>query len=197
MTAPRSPPSPGSERPGSSWPLLLVAGAAFIPIFGLFLGAVAVSWGLLSQRPRARLAVGLGFAGALANLVAFLVVAWSTHDSPVMRRARQETTVADLTKVVLALEDYHREQSRYPVSLQALVGEPVPTRLINIRDLTSGLFQTRLYQYHPASDGQSYDLFSAGLDGRLGTPDDLRPALSDSLIRATGYRPAPPTPDPG
>ena len=192
MTAPRPSPPPESRQRESAWPLLVVAGSAFLPIIGFFLGAVAVSWGLLSDRPRARLAVGLGFAGALANLALVFIVAWSTHDSPAMRQAREETTVTDLTKVVLALEDYRREQYRYPATLRALIGQPVPTRLLGIHDLAAGLFQTRLYQYHPAPSGQSYDLFSVGLDGRPGTADDLRPALSDSLSRSTGYRPPAP-----
>ena len=53
---------PNAKR---SWPLVLLAGCSFIPGCGLLFGAAGVSWGLVSDRPRARLAVVLGAAGAL------------------------------------------------------------------------------------------------------------------------------------
>src|SRR4051812_5282085 len=45
--------------PKRSWPLLLLAGCSLLPGFGLLFGAAGVSWGLVSDRPRARLAVVL------------------------------------------------------------------------------------------------------------------------------------------
>jgi hypothetical protein len=74
--------------------------------------------------------------------------------------------------------------------LQQLVGRPIPLRLLNIYDQTAGIFVfPRVYEYHLAADGSSYDLFALGPDGKPGTADDVRPALPDSLLRGTGYGP--------
>jgi hypothetical protein len=43
---------PNAKR---SWPLLLLTACSLIPGFGLVFGAAGVSWGLVSDRPRARL----------------------------------------------------------------------------------------------------------------------------------------------
>src|SRR2546429_6979440 len=59
-------PAPSAKR---SWPLLVLGACAFVPGFGIFFGAAAVTWGLVSDRPRAKLGVILGGAGALLNLV--------------------------------------------------------------------------------------------------------------------------------
>jgi hypothetical protein len=57
------------HRTKRSWPLFLLAGSSFLPGFGLFFGAVAATWGLVSDRPRAMLAAGVGATGALLNLL--------------------------------------------------------------------------------------------------------------------------------
>ncbi len=66
--------------------------------------------------------------------------------------------------MVLELERYRERTGRYPATLQQLVGQPIPLRLLNIYDQTAGIFVfPRVYEYHLA--------------------------LPDSLLRGTGYRP--------
>src|SRR6266550_4185351 len=57
-------PAPSAKR---SWPLLVLGACAFVPGFGIFFGAAAVTWGLVSDRPRAKWGVLLGGAGALSR----------------------------------------------------------------------------------------------------------------------------------
>src|SRR2546426_8925333 len=73
-------PAPSAKR---SWPLLVLGACAFVPGFGIFFGAAAVTWGLVSDRPRAKWGVLLGGAGALLNLVggAVLVGRSAEHTS--------------------------------------------------------------------------------------------------------------------
>ncbi len=190
MAIPIGPTAPIGKKP--AWPLLLVAGLSFVPVFGLFFGAAAVTWALISNRPRAKLSLLIAATGALLNLaVPFFVVLRMQHGETFARVEAQQTR-EDLTKLVSALQDYHGRAGRYPPSLQILVGIPVPTRLINIYDHAPGLLRIpRFYEYHLSADGESYDLFSVGPDGVPHTADDIRPQLPDSLRDRAGYRPTP------
>jgi hypothetical protein len=182
-------PPPGKKR---AWPLLLLAGLSFVPGLGLFFGAAAVTWALISDRPRAKLSVVIAGTGTLLNLVVPLLFMLTMQHGEPFTRAEAEQTRRDLAKLVVELEHYHDRTGRYPPSLQVLVGIPVPTRLINIYDHTPGLFgMPRVYEYHPSAEGSDYDLFSAGPDGVPHTADDIRPELTDSLRQRAGYRPAP------
>src|ERR1051326_2435112 len=53
----------GGSRPQASWPLLVVAACSFLPGLGFFFAAGAVSWALLSSRPRRRPPLALGVGG--------------------------------------------------------------------------------------------------------------------------------------
>jgi hypothetical protein len=180
---------PLAPRTKSSWPLIVLAATSFVPGFGFFLGAAAVTWGLLSDRPRAKLAIVLGGSGALLQVLLIAIIGWRMRDSPEMRQVQTAGAVNDLNAIVLALDEYHTNRKRYPPTLLDLIGRPIPVRFINIYDQTAGLLQQRAYEYRPRPDGLSFDLFSVGPDGVAETEDDLRPSLSDSVLRKAGYRP--------
>ena len=176
---------PSEPRP--SWPLLLLAAMSFIPGAGFVCGSLAVSWGLLSKRPRAKLAIGIGATGAFLQVAVFIALVSSKGTGGLMFREGFNTFARDdLRTVVTALEAYHAKQSEYPATLEELARG----RAVNIFDVSGG-FTLRFvpYQYHRAADGQSYDLFGVGPDHRSGTADDVRPLLPDSVRVRSGYRP--------
>lgn len=173
-----------------AWPLFLVAACSFIPALGFVFGAIAVSWGLISERRRAMLAVIMGGTGALLNIAAVFLVAWQLDRSDIYDQARIDATWLDLARLVDALEGYHDRTGSYPRTLQALVANPMQLRLVNIHDQAGGILSRRLYQYHLADSGNTYDVFSAGPDGVPWTTDDIRPTLPDSIARSAGYRPS-------
>jgi hypothetical protein len=183
MTAP-------APKPKRAWPLLLLAGLGFVPLFGVFFGAGALTWGLLSDRPRAKLGAILGGSGALLNIVGAMLVGVLVQRSPDMDRARAMLARRELGQLVVELEHYRAQHGHYPATLQILVGTPIPHLFINTLDHTDGVFRMQLYQYRLAPDGDSYDLFAVGPDGVPGTADDVRPELPDSVRGHTGYRPA-------
>lgn len=172
-----------------TWPLFVLAGTAFLPGLGVVFGAAAVTWGLVSDRPRALVAAGVGAAGSLLNLCAGVLLVWHAGRNPVYASAGAANARRDLARLVGALEAYHREEGRYPDRLEAFAQLPYSLRLINIQDFSAGIFsRPRQYHYDLAEDGRSYTLFAVGLDGRPGTSDDLFPLLSDSVARHSGYR---------
>ncbi|HET8648838.1 MAG TPA: type II secretion system protein GspG [Gemmatimonadales bacterium] len=179
-----------TDRPKRSWPLFVVAGCSFLPGFGIFFGAIAAVWGLVSDRPRALLAAGVGATGAFLNLAGSAAVMIRMRHDPVIQAAEADVTQQDLVRLVTHLEAYHHRTGDYPPSLLTLVGTPIPTRLINIYDHSGSLLAApHPYQYVLAPDHQSYDLFSAGPDGKPGSRDDIRPILPDSVQLHSGYRP--------
>ncbi len=169
--------------------LLALGVCAFLPVLGVFFGAGAVTWGLLSNRPGAKLGVILGGTGALLNVLGAVVLMARYQRAPIMEQARVEMARQNLVQLVSELERYRGRTGRYPATLQELVGQPIPIRLINIYDQTAGIFTVpRFYQYRLGPDGSSYDLFATGPDGQPGTPDDVRPVVPDSMLDRTGYR---------
>ena len=185
----------GAQAPGAqkrrAWPLVLVACGSLIPLLGLVIAAVALSWALLTDRPRRKLAIGLAAAGGVLNIggpVAFTL--WS-KTSGRMDAANAASARRDLALVVNALERYRTKYGRYPPDLAALVRENFPAVRLNVYDLVpSGLRMPRWYEYRLSPDGGSYDLFSVGRDGVPYTADDIRPVLPDSVLARSGYRPA-------
>src|SRR2546429_4855349 len=85
--------APSNKR---SWPLLALGACAFVPGLGLGFGAAAVTWGLVSDRPRAKWGVMLGAAGALLNLVGGALLVARFEHAPVVERSRIEMTRHDL-----------------------------------------------------------------------------------------------------
>jgi hypothetical protein len=190
VTAPAGPPERESRK--KSWPLFTVAGLSFLPIFGMLFGAAGLTWGLLSSRPRAIRAAFISAGGALLNLIGLFGLAFymGGRTDGLFDQARTVAAQQDLLRLVLELEEYRGEHDEYPPSLSALQKRPAMLRTINIYDQTAGVLTPRVYAYDLSRDGRSYDLFSRGPDGEAGTPDDIRPALPDSLAARAGYRPA-------
>jgi hypothetical protein len=177
-------------RPKRSWPLFVLAAGGFVPALGLFLGAAAVTWGLVSSRPRALLAAMIGGAGALLNVAGGMAMAWRMEGTPGFAEARAVTTRRDLARLVGALEEYRVANGRYPGKLEVFTELPLSLKLVNIHDNSSGVFRMpHTYQYRLASDGRTYVLSAVGRDGVPGTADDILPSLPDSADRRSGSRP--------
>ena len=180
---------PPTTPPKRSWPLFTVAGLAFLPAFGILFGAVGLTWGLLSSRPRAMTAAFVAAGGALLNIVGFVAFTlFLTKDTDIYSQARTLAVQNDLLTLVREIESFREENGDYPSSLSALQQRPAILRTINIYDQTAGVLKPRIYAYEPSADGRAYDLYSMGPDGEAGTPDDIRPILPDSLAARAGYR---------
>src|SRR2546425_9913074 len=76
--------APSAKR---SWPLLGLGACPFVPGFGIFFGAAAVTWALLSARPRAQWGGLLGGEGALLHVGGGAVLAGTCRHHPAARRS--------------------------------------------------------------------------------------------------------------
>lgn len=169
-----------------SWPLLLAAALSFIPILGFFIAAVAITWALVSSRPKARRALIIAAVGALLTVVEIGGAMLLIDDKVSFRDAFAEVARENLGEVVLALEEHRAANGSYPPDLLRLRAS---YPLLNTTDQTGSLFSQKRYQYRLHEDG-GYDLFAVGQDGEPYTADDVRPVLPDSLLGASGYRPS-------
>ncbi len=130
-----------APRPKRSWPLFVLAATGFIPALGLFLGAAATTWGLVSSRPRAILAAGIGAVGALLNVAAALVFVWRMQGTSAFATANAASAGRDLARLVGALEQYRGSNGRYPATLQVFTQFPLSLKLVNIQDNSAGVFR--------------------------------------------------------
>ena len=181
-------PPPASK---SAWPLFFVAALSFIPVVGIVFGGAGATWGLVSSRRRALVAALTAMTGALLNFGGMMLV--GMHNS-----GKTDTTIdvrftqREMLRVVAAIDDYHVKQHSYPSSLRLLQqrsmlsGKVVPTADMSARGFH---FIPREYQYVVAPDGESYDLVATGPDRVIGTADDIRPVLPDSMQAHSGFRP--------
>lgn len=176
--------------PKPTWPLYVLAGMAYIPVFGILLGAAGLTWGLLSKRPHAIRAGMIAAGGALLNIVGLFALAMflNVGDENITSAAQRIAAQQDLTKIVEALEEFHEENGEYPASLTELQRGPTMFSTLYIFDRTASVFSPRVYEYELSRDGATYDVFSLGADGERFTEDDVRPVLSDSLAAEAGYR---------
>ncbi len=171
------------------WPLFLLAWLSLIPFLGFFFGSLAAGWGLVSSRPRALVAAGIGAGGALLNVIALVgLTSYLLRDRPELAQAKAEASRRGLVEVVEALEVYHAEQGSYPPSLAVLPQKLGLRHPVNFYDPSGGFFPPRPFEYELGADGQTYRVYSAGRDRKPGTSDDLFPELPDSLAARSGYR---------
>jgi len=169
-----------------SWPLLAFAALSFIPGFGFFLGAVAVTWGLLSNRPRAKLAIILGASGCLLSLAESAALMFVMYNNPEVATARVVMAQEDLRRIATALERHRSRTGSYPPDLKILTRPVSGNPLLNVVDHSASLFSVRPYQYQVLPDG-SYRLFAVGADGLANSADDVQ-VPTDSLEDDTAVR---------
>jgi hypothetical protein len=176
--------------PKPKWPLFLLAWLSLIPIFGFFIGSMAAGWGLVSSRPKALVAAGIGAGGALLNLVGMIALGFMTLGSnrPELVEARRAATQQGLVEVVAALEAYRQREGAYPASLRVFTERVDFRHPINPIDPSGGFFPPRLFEYHPDENRQTYQLYSVGPDKKPGTSDDIYPELPDSMRQQSGLR---------
>jgi hypothetical protein len=179
---------PPAQKP--VWPLFLVAWLSFIPFLGIFFGGAGATWGLVSSRRRALMAAGIAMTGALLNFAGIMVLA--IHGSGKTDTALDvKFTQREMLKVVVAIDDYHAKQHSYPPTLRLLQQRAMLSgKIVPVTDMSaSGFRLPREYRYVVAPDGESYDLVATGPDNVVGTADDIRPVLPDSMQAHSGFRP--------
>ncbi len=173
--------------PKHSWPLLLLAGLSFIPFLGILFAAGAVSWGLVSNRRRAKLAFILGAIGGLLTVgETAAIVFWASRTGE-WSKAQQELIQEDLRRVAAAIDAYRERTGALPRDLATLARPGSGDPLLNVIDRSASLFSLSPFKYVQL-EGGAYEVYAVGKDGLPNTPDDIRaprvaPSTPDTLPR--------------
>jgi general secretion pathway protein G len=98
-------------------------------------------------------------------------------------QANVQKVVTDINGIETALKQYKMDVGRYPTTdqgLQALVEKPssapIPKKYRSdgyLEKLSQDPWHSDYYYKMPSDHGKKYDIFSAGLDGEVGTCDDI------------------------
>ncbi|MBI2632750.1 DUF4190 domain-containing protein [Candidatus Pacearchaeota archaeon] len=158
---------------------LVLGLVAFIPLVGVLLGVLAIIFGILALRQIKKEKLGgrglsiagivLGVAGILftillyGSLFYFGFVSETGPFSELKINASQQI----LTQDAGALELYKQKYGYYPLTLEEATNAGYTI-------FGSDHFLKPFY-YKVSSDGQSYELKSAGPDKEFGTSDDIFP----------------------
>lgn len=178
---------PKPQKPIGGLPYA-IAGASFIPLFGVVFGIIAIIWGIARH---ARAVVVLGASGILFSVVYAAVFYFGmVQPGGISGWLRSQLAVYALNSAVKDIEFYKLHHGRYPASLSEV--EPKgKTQIDNFIDPTStqgsGTLNGRFY-YQLDSSGNFYYLRSVGPDGIPFTGDDILPALSEDERKNTGLR---------
>jgi len=149
----------------------LNARTSFEPPF--FFAAGAVSWGLVSNRRRARLAIILGAIGGLLAVGEGVAVAMWASRSGEWSTAQQELIREDLRRVAAAIDAYRTGTGQLPPDLATLARPGSGDPFLNIIDRSASLFSMSPFKY-TRLEGGAYDLYAVGKDGLPNTADDIR-----------------------
>ena len=146
-----------------------------------------MSWGLVANRRRARLAIVLGAIGGLLTVgESAEVVVWARRTVE-WSKVQQELIQEDLRRVAAAIDAYRERTGQLPPDLATLARPGSGDPFLNVIDRSASLFSMSPFKYTRLAGG-AYDLYAVGKDGLPNTPDDVRvapvaPATPDTLPR--------------
>ena len=179
-----------AARGSSSAVSYVLAGASFIPLFGVPFGLAAIVWGCVR---RAWAMVILGLAG-----VAFTVVSYGAlfyfgfyQHGGIYDDLRAKMAVTMLNSTVREGEFYKLRRGHYPATLDEVASRDINNPVFVV-DPTSmnwqgGAKNTNFF-YELAPDGKTYLLRSVGPDRAPFTDDDILPSLSEEDRKNIGLR---------
>ena len=165
------------QKSGYALPSFIMSLLAFIPIFGVLIGIVAIIFGVVSLKEiKKKKLDGKRFAvwgivlGSLGILFTFIIYGSLFYfgfksDSGPFTESKVELNRKMITQNAAMLELYKKDIGRYPQELKDIDG-------LNFDIYSIDAYQQPFY-YSLSEDGESYDLISIGPDKELGTLDDV------------------------
>jgi hypothetical protein len=169
------------------WLAYALAAFSIIPIIGVVLGAVSITWGVNTRKARGkRLAAfaALGVAISVGTTVVLYresggtgLLRWlERHDTFDLIRAGVARSALD--RLVPAIEFYKVRYGHYPETLEELADSlPKETDIFIIDPMTVRAGRTPANFFYRRVDPDHYYLRSVGPDGIPFTTDDILPSI--------------------
>lgn len=171
-----------------------IAFGSCIPLIGILLGLLAIALGLTRPRTKGKPLMLIGASGILLNVLLYGTLAFVSYmPGGIGDQSRVDSTKASLTYFVPIIEKYKAMNGHYPIKLEDMrpVDGPIKGGHYIFQDATTDKpwVQPRNLYYKLDPSGNSYYLFSFGLDGVPCTPDDIFPDLTSiTALAESGYR---------
>ena len=148
--------------------------ASFVPLLGIFVGAIAIAIGLTSRKKGGKVLALLGAGG-----IAFSVILYGSlfyfgfmQRGGVYDGLRAQMAQSTIDALVPQIEFYRLQHGTYPPSLDALRRASSAQSMLMTYDPSS--FMPRPFYYQRIGDDHYY-LRGVGPDGKVFTADDLVP----------------------
>lgn len=185
------PPALPSDKPRLAPWCWVIGFASLIPFLGVFFALVSLVVGLIKVHQGGWKLYILAFLGfGVTGAAGYRVYDQLFVDRDnVLAQSVQKTTEDQLTALVQTLESHKAANGKYPAALTDLPKSHGQARpLFDLAGMRRNWKDARPFVYDVQPDGQTYYLFSRGLDGEGFTADDLFPRADPST---TGYRQRP------
>lgn len=180
------------ERPGCL--AYIVGGLSFIPLIGVFFGAVVILWGLIKIQNGGWKLILLGGFGICCTVFVYGTLFYKgfVEKGGTFDNFRSEMAQTLLTDLIKNIEYYKLQKGGYPAKLEELEPEDKQDRksLVMIDDPTcinSEVKGRHLFYYELTNKGKNYCLFSSGRDGKPFTDDDIHPVVGEEEKEKIGY----------
>jgi thiol-disulfide isomerase/thioredoxin len=165
----------------------IVAGLCLVPVLNLLVGLAALVLGIVKIRRGGWLlilAAFLGF-GITTGLGYWGYSAIFDDTNGLLVKTYTQMAPEQLTELVQALETFKTQNGHYPATLKEL---PRTVLVLDMLASRKKWGHPQEYFYEALPDGNTYYLFSRGVDAEAFTADDLQPKLSPELTASSGWR---------
>lgn len=186
------PPKLPSEKPGLAPWCWVIGFGSLVPFAGVLFALVSLVVGLIKIHQggwKLFILAFLGFGVTGGGTYYIYYQAFLSQDNAVAQ-GLQKATEDHLTGLVQGIEAYKEKNGKYPAVLSDLPKVPGQSRpLYDVITMRGSWKNAGFFIYDVQPDGQTYYLFSRGLDGEGFTADDIFPRLDPASN--TGYRQRP------
>ncbi len=152
--------------------LLLLLLISIIPLVGAFVGLVLI---ILGNKQKQNQLTRIGIFGIITTILTysvFILIGQNINAKTSDRYVR--LTEKTLNQLILGMNEYKLTHGKYPKDLETL-SKSDETIIINDPILLFKMDDTIKTTFEYETDGNSFKLFSVGIDGKPNTKDDIYP----------------------
>jgi len=165
----------------------VLAAFSFVPILGVVLGAMSITWGVNTRKARGKRLAAFAALGVAVSVAATVVLYRESGAIGLMRWLERHDTFdliragvarSALDRLVPAIEFYKVRYGHYPETLEELAESlPQETDIFIIDPMTVRAGRTPANFFYRRVDPDHYYLRSVGPDGIPFTADDILPSI--------------------
>ena len=181
----------------------VLAGLSVLPVIGVAIGAMAITWGLNTKKARGKRLAAFAVLGIAVSVALSFATYREFGDFGLLQQLQRLDTFdlmragiarSALDRLVFAIEFYKVQHGRYPETLDELSASvPKDSQIIVIDPMTVRVGRVPANFFYRRVDSEHYYLRSVGPDGIPFTADDIVPGIEVTPGSKLGLLKRPPT----